>query len=166
VELARRHGGRLVIDDVLPIVLEGGEPVSRPFARPLHLTDHAFGRAGFAPDDATRVGLGEVTKLALTVDPGDGPTVVHELVLIERDEAPGSAPIVVTELRGAERLRRLVHLSNVSGLASLGDRSATFFAWATALADVLPVVEVRRADGADTLDAIGTLLAERVGSAR
>jgi hypothetical protein len=166
VELARRHGGRLVIDDVLPIVLEDGRPVSRPFARPLHLTDHAFDRAGFGPDDATRVGSGEVTKLALAVDPGEGPTVLHELVLLERDEEPGGPPIVVTELRGAERLRRLVHLSNVSGLASLGHRSAGFFAWATALADALPVVEVRRADGADTLDAIGTLLAERVASAR
>jgi hypothetical protein len=165
VELARHHGGRIVIDDVLPIVLEGGQPVSRPFARPLHLTDHAFGRAGFTEGDATRVGSGEVTKLALAVDPGEAP-VLHELVLLERDEEPGSAPIVVTELRGAERLRRLVHLSNVSGLASLGHRSTTFFAWATALADVLPVVEVRRADGADTLDEVGTLLADRMASAR
>ena len=167
VELARRHGGRIVIDDVLPITLEDGQPVTRAFARPLHLTDHAFDRAGFAPDEAIRVGAGQVTKLALDVEgPGEAPTALHELVLLERDEAPGSPPLVVTELRGAERLRRLVHLSNVSGLASLGHRSEAFFDWATALADVLPVVEVRRADGADTLDAIGALLAERARSPR
>jgi hypothetical protein len=166
VDLARRHGGRIVIDDVLPIEVEDGEPVSRPFARPLHLTDHAFDRAGIPPDEATRVGSGEVTKLALAVEPGDRPTVLRELVLLERDEDPGALSIAVTELRGAERLRRLVHLSNASGLASLGPRSAAFFDWASTLADVLPMVEVRRADGADTLEAIGALLAERARSPR
>ena len=159
IGLARRHGAQVVIDDVLPIEMVDGRPITEPFARPLHLTDHAFERAGFAPDDAIRVGRGDITKLALGVEAPPGPTVVHELVLIDRDESAGAPPLTVTALRGAERLRRLVHLSNVSGLASLGERAEAYFAWSTALADALTVVEVRRADGADTLEELCSLVA-------
>lgn len=161
IELSRHHGARVVIDDVLPISLVDGRPIAEPFERPLHLTDHAFERAGFAEGDATRVGTGEITKLAVGVLPPTGPVALHELVVLGRDESPGAPPLTVTELRGAERLRRLVWLSNVSGLASLGPRSAAYFAWSTAVAAALPVVELVRADGADTLQAVGTALAER-----
>jgi hypothetical protein len=67
-------------------------------------------------------------------------------------------------------LRRIVRLSNVSGLASLGRRADAYFAWSTAMASALPVVEVLRDAEADTLDRVCVAVlashAASVGSAR
>lgn len=166
VELARRHGGRVVIDDVLPIDLVDGRPTSYPFARPVHLTDDAFARAGFEPGDGVRVGSGEVTKLALSAAAPTGPLALDLLVVLDRDESASAGPLSVTELRGAERLRRLVHLSNVTGLSSLGPRSSAFFAWSTSVAAALRVVEVRRSARVDTLTELASLLAGKLGAGR
>ncbi len=164
--LVHHHGARLAVDDVVPVRVEGGRAVAEPFDRPVHLTDHAAERAGIDQSAGSRVGQGEVAKLAVPLATADGPVPLELLVVIGRTDAADAPPLQVTELRGAERLRRIVRLSNVSGVASLGRRSAAFFAWSTALADAVPVVEVTRLDGVDTLDAVATLVAERVDRPR
>ena len=166
LELAQRHGAAVSIDDVLPVRVEGGQVIAEPFDRPVHLTDDAIARVGLEPGVGQRVGQGEVAKLAVPVAHAKGPVPVDLLVVIVREEAPGSPDLVATTLRGAERLRRIVRLSNVTGIASLGARAEPYFAWSTAVADALPTIEIARAAGADTLGEIGQLVARRMAARR
>jgi hypothetical protein len=164
--LAREHGARLAVDDVLPVAMEGGQAVAEPFDRPVHLTDHAAAQAGIDLSAGSRVGQGEVAKLAMPLARAEGPVPLHLLVVLDRTDDPAGSPVQVSELRGAERLRRVVRLSNVSGLASLGRRSEAFFAWSTGLAAVVPTIEVTRPEGVDTLDEVAGLVADRAADRR
>jgi hypothetical protein len=162
LELVRRHGATIAVDDVLPLRVEAGRVIAEPFPRPVHLTDEAVARAGMDTSGASRVGQGELAKLAVSLASPAGPVPVDLLVVLVRDEDDDAPPLTVTDPRGAERLRRVVRLSNVSGLASLGRRAERYFAWSTAVADALPTVEIVRATHADTVTEVGRLVAERV----
>ena len=162
LELVQRHGAVWLVDDVLPLRVEDGQVIAEPFERPVHLTDEAAARAGLAASLGVRVGRGEVAKLAVPLARASGPVPVHQLAVLVREEADDAPDLTVTDLRGAERLRRVVRLSNVSGLASMGRRADPFFAWSTALANALPTVEVVRAGAANSLAEVGHVVAERV----
>ena len=166
LELVQRHSATVAVDDVLPLRVEDGRVMADPFERPVHLTDDAVERVGLDPSVGSRVGQGDVAKLAVALASPTGPVPVDLLVVLVRDEDPAAPGVTVSELRGAERLRRVVRLSNVSGIASLGRRSERYFAWSTAVADALPTIEVVRAAHADTLGEVGRLVAERVRAPR
>jgi hypothetical protein len=156
VALATRYGGRLLVDDVLPVDLDPdtGAPMAQPFHRPVHLTDDAHARLELAAVEGPWVGEGDDRKRAVDLAAPDGPVRLDELVVISRATDPTAPAVQVHEVRGAERVRHVVRLANATGLASLGERADPFFAWCTRLAAVLPVRTIERAPDVDTLDAI------------
>lgn len=147
------RGARLVIDDVAPLRIDPAHVVVEPYPRPVHLFPHAAERTG-APTEGPLTSSGPRGKLALHLAQPSGETVVDRLVVLTArdDDEPR---VDVTPIAGGERLRLVVRLSNFTGLATLGDeRRARFFAWATAVADRLPVVEVSRPAHVDTHDSV------------
>lgn len=146
------RGARLVIDDVAPLRVDGSRVVVEPYPRPVHLFPHAAERTGIAPSDP-RALLGPRGKLALDLAQPSGEAVVDRLVVLSaRDD--DDPRIDIAAITGGERLRAVVELSNVTGLATLGPRRAAYFTWATQVADRLPVVAVSRPAHADTHDAV------------
>ena len=150
-------GGQLLVDDVTPLRPTSDGVVVEPFDRPLHLLDDAMERIDLsgtrrvAPDRVA----GPTGKSVLSLDAGpvQEPAPVDRLVLLSAHDLGGRVPLV-RPVTGAERLQRIVRHSNVTGLSSFGPRAGAYFAWATAVADALDVVEVRRDRSADTLDAV------------
>lgn len=154
--LAER-GGRLLVDDVAPLRPVDDAVLVEPFERPVHLLDDAVERLGLAGSDRVwehRMG-GPDGKAILTVD-ALGATVpsggirVDRLVLLVADESIGPVPIV-RRVNGAERLQRVVRLSNVTGIASFGSRAQPYFSWASAVADRVEIIEIRRDCDSDSL---------------
>jgi len=170
--LARFHGAALLVDDVVPARVVDGRPQVQVFERPVHLSVDALERFGLdGSDDLSVLVDGPRGKLALPATQfgaiaGAAPWIdLDRLVALSvidgevdpRDGRPDPATgVLVREVSGADRLRWIVRLSNVTGLASLGDRSHDYFAWSTGLADSLPMVNVVRPEGVDTLDEVCT----------
>jgi hypothetical protein len=156
------HGGALLVDDVAPARAMDGRAQAQVFDRPIHLTLDAVERLGLQDVDAEVVVRGAGGKVAM---PGSqfGARVagarwvdVDRLFALlpehePRENTVADAGVIATEVSGAERLRWVVRLSNVTGLAALGDRAEDYFAWATAVADALEMTEVVRPEGTDTL---------------
>jgi hypothetical protein len=166
--LCRLHGAELLVDDVVPARVADGTAQARRFDRPVHLTADAVERFGVDVSTSDVVTPGPRGKFALTAAAlgggisGDGPEWIdldRLVVLSLAGDEPGlpSGPHITEHpLVGAERLRWIVRLSNVTGLATLGDRAARYFAWATGLADALPMVQLVRPDEGDTLGEVCT----------
>ncbi len=151
------RGGRLLVDDVAPLRPTPDGVLIEPFDRPVHLLDDAIDRLGLAGSEhvwTDRIGgLDGKAVVSVDVGPSAGPARVDRLVLLVAEAGVGHRP-VVRPVTGAERLRRVVRLSNVTGIASFGPRAEHYFSWAAAVADGLEVVEVRRDDETDTLDEV------------
>lgn len=166
--LARFHGAALLVDDLVPARVLDGRPQVQVFERPVHLTVEAVdglglheipdtttltpgprgkvaipaARFGATADSATWIGLDVLVALSrLDHDPDDDC----------RRRSHASTRVTECAVSGADRLRWIVRLSNVTGLSSLGDRNAKYFQWAAGLADTLNVVHLVRPSGADTL---------------
>lgn len=150
-EFAAR-GARLVIDDVAPLRVDATDVVVEPYPRPVHLFPHAAARTGL-PQSGPRTAVGPRGKVALDLAEPSGEAVVDRLVVLSTrdDDIPR---VDVVPIAGGERLRAVVGLSNLTGLATLGTRRAAYFAWATQVADRLPVYAVSRPAHADTHDAV------------
>lgn len=150
-EFAAR-GARLVIDDVAPLRVDDTGVVVEPYPRPVHLFPHAAARTGL-PQSGPQTTAGPRGKLALDLAQPSGEAVVDRLVVLSArdDDVPR---VDVAPITGGERLRAVVGLSNLTGLATLGPRRASYFAWATQVADRLPVHSVSRPAHADTHDAV------------
>lgn len=149
---AARHGADLLVDDVVPVTVAAGVATAHPFARPVHLVADAATRLGF---DASRVSddLGEsVGKLVVDLASTSGPVPIDHLVVLGLGEPDATDAMEVRTIRGAERLRHVVRNSNVTGLASLGSRAQPYLRWATDLASAVPMTQVIRRPGDDTLD--------------
>lgn len=167
--LSLRYGARLVIDDVVPVRLVDGEPIVVPFPRPVNLMLDALERVGLG-DQGARIGDGPYQKRAVELDAMAEPVRLDQLVgLVGWDPDPhedwpntvepvvrpsAERPVVTTPVNGAERLRWIARLSNNQGLATYGGRTGAFLEWSTAVANVVPVVEIARLRSADTLDEV------------
>ena len=155
---------RLLIDDAAPIRVEGSTLVVQPFQRPVHLYPETARHLGVAEggpagavEDAGWWAQAEA-KVALRVaEPRERP-LDRLALLVAAEESDGSPTIAVSPIRGAERLRAVIRLSNTSGLATAAGRRDAFLAWAVQVADTLPMIEVRRRAEVDTLDIVVTTL--------
>jgi hypothetical protein len=162
------HGAALLVDDLVPARVVDGRPQVQVFERPVHLTIEAADRLGVrGVVDATVLAPGPRGKIAIPATrfgAAAGETVwvdLDRLVVLSvasddpddnpRENADASTGVVERRVSGADRLRWIVRLSNVTGLSSLGDRSPDYFDWARGLADALDIVNVVRPDDADTL---------------
>ena len=164
--LCRFHGAALLVDDLVPTRVVGRRPQVQVFERPVHLTVDAVDQLGLrGVADATVLIPGPKGKVALPATrfgaaAGETSWIdldrLFALSVVGGDDdlgkrADASAGVIEREVSGADRLRWIVRLSNVTGLSSLGDRSTAYFAWATELADSLGMVRIERPDGAETL---------------
>jgi hypothetical protein len=168
--LARFHGAALLVDDVVPTRVVDGQAQVQVFERPVHLTVEAMERLGVSLDDATPVTAGPRGKVALPAmqfgaTPGDVRWLdLDRLVVVSlAGDEPGadtSTPVpeglVQRPVSGAERLRWVVRLSNVTGHMTLRNEGLAYFEWASTLADVLPMVNIVRPEGVDTLGEVCT----------
>ena len=152
--LAATCGASILIDDVVPITVDGGVAVAHPFDRPVHLLPDAATRLGM---DATAVSedpASGIGKLVADIASASGPVAIDQLVLLTLGEPDATEPLTVTTVTGAERLRYVVRASNSSGLMSFGKRADAYFAWAMQVASAVDITHVVRSPGADTLDAV------------
>jgi hypothetical protein len=155
------HGGAILVDDVVPARAIDGRVEAQVFERPVHLTLDAVERLGLSAADADVVVRGAGGKVAMPgvqfgALPGDARWITLDrlFALVADDRSRDGTEVHVTEISGAERLRWVVRLSNVTGLAAIGDRAVDYFAWATAVADALVITEIVRPDGTDTLSKV------------
>ena len=165
--LSRFHSAALLVDDLAPARVVDGRPQVCVFERPVHLTFEALHRLGLNDSDATVLIPGPKGKVAMPAtrfgaEAGQVRWVELERLVVlslpgddaedgHRDDRDASTGLTEQAVSGAERLRWVVRLSNVTGLAALGGRGADYFTWATSLADALDVVNIARPRCADTL---------------
>ncbi len=163
--LARFHGAALLVDDVVPARVVDGRPQVQVFDRPVHLTLEAAERLGVSLDDATAVTPGPRGKVALPAtefgaarDEATWLDLDRLVVLsLEGDEPDAderqsdAGGLIERPVGGAERLRWIVRLSNVTGHQTVRGGGATYFEWASTLADALSMVNIVRPEGVDTL---------------
>lgn len=163
--LARFHGAQLLVDDLVPTRVVDGQAQVQVFERPVHLTVEAVERLGVDLDDVTAVTPGPRGKVAVPAmqfgaKPGDVSWLdLDRLVVLSLagdepagDDAPQlSDALVQHSISGAERLRWVVRLSNVTGHMTLRDQGTAYFEWASTVADALPMVNIVRPEGIDTL---------------
>ena len=164
VAIGQRTGCRLLVDDTAPIRVEDGRPVVVPFDRPAHLhpqTARHLGVGGSPADDphAPEWPVPGETKVAVRLaEPRERP-LDRLAVLVAAAAADTAGPVAVCPIRGADRLRAVIRLSNTTGLATAAGRRDAYLAWAVHVADTVPMIEVRRRAETDTLAAvIATLL--------
>jgi hypothetical protein len=146
------HPARVRVDDVLPVTVVAGQAMAHPFARPVHLIADAAARLGLdasAVSDDPAEGIG---KVVVDLASPSGPVVVDHLVVLSVGDPDMAERLVIRSIRGAERLRHVVRNSNVTGIASFGLRADTYLRWATGVASCVPMTEVIRRPGDDTLD--------------
>src|SRR4051794_40551570 len=145
--LARFHGAALLVDDVVPTRVVDGRPQVQVFDRPVHLTLEAAERLGVSLEDATSVTPGPRGKVALRAtefgaarDEATWLDLDRLVVLsLEGDEPPAAdagrvldaGALIEHQVTGAERLRWIVRLSNVTGHQTVRDGGATYFEWAS-----------------------------------
>jgi hypothetical protein len=164
--LARFHGAALLVDDVVPARVVGGRPQVQVFDRPVHLTIEAVERLGVSLDDATSVTAGPRGKVALPATqfgaaPDEATWVdLDRLVVLslagddptaDDGSRADAGALMEHRVSGAERLRWIVRLSNVTGHMTLRDGGTPYFEWASTLADALAMVNIVRPEGEDTL---------------
>jgi len=175
--LARWHGAALLVDDVVPARVVDGRAQVQIFERPVHLTIDAVERLGVNLDEATSVTAGPRGKVALPAThfgatSGEATWIdLDRLVVLslagDEPAADDGSPSAVTTLiehrvSGAERLRWIVRLSNVTGHPIVRDGGTAYFEWASDLADALSMVNVVRPEGIDTLTEVcAAVLADR-----
>lgn len=149
---AAHHGAEVLVDDVVPVTVEGATATAHPFARPVHLVADAATRLGFdasAVSDDPGEGIG---KLVVRFASASGPVPIDHLVVLGLAAPESPQRLVVRPIRGAERLRHVVRNSNVTGLASFGSRAQPYLQWAAELASAVPMTQILRRPGDDTLD--------------
>jgi hypothetical protein len=157
--LAATSGASILIDDVVPITIEGGVAVAHPFERPVHLLPDAAIRLGMdatAVSDDPSSGIG---KVVADLASASGPVAIDQLVVVTLGDSDASEPLTITTVTGAERLRYVVRASNSTGLTSFGKRADAYVAWAMQVAAAVEITHIVRAPGADTLDAIACHIA-------
>lgn len=146
VELVRR-GWTFAGDDIVPVDHESDRPVTRPYARPIHLSDAAAARLG--ADLALGRPLPGRTKRVYALPTDLRPRPLSLIVVVGR--ATG-ARVEVEHHPGLAALPRLTVLTDSIGLAPrLTALRADLFGWAARLAAGTPVVSVRRPVGRDTV---------------
>jgi hypothetical protein len=161
--LWHHHNATVLIDDVVPVEMVDGVAIATPYQRPVSLLDDAMDRIGLERTDVNVLDLGTRIKFVLEMARASGPVLIDAMVIIERAEDLGvDGPLRVREITGAERLRRVVRATNVTGLASLGQRSMRYFDWSTAYASAVPILEIQRSPEADTLAEIAQLIVDHV----
>ena len=159
--LWHHHDAKVLIDDVVPVEMVDGVAIATPYQRPVSLLGDAMDRIGLDRTDVDVLELGTRVKFVLEMAEASGPVPIDAMVILERaDDLGDDGPVRVREITGAERLRRVVRATNVSGLASLGERSMPYFEWSTAYAAAVPVLEIQRDPEADTLADIAQLIVD------
>lgn len=159
VELVRR-GWIFAGDDIVPIDHGSGMPVTRPYARPVHLSDAAATRLG--ADPALGRPLPGRTKRVYTLPTDLHPRPLSLIVVVGRTVA---GRVEVEDHPGLTALPRLTMLTDSIGLAPrLPALRADLFRWAARLAAGTRVVSVRRpVDGetvAEMADTVAGLVAD------
>ncbi|MBI1350218.1 MAG: hypothetical protein GC156_03785 [Actinomycetales bacterium] len=135
-----RRGYPLVIDDVLPVDIDGEVPSVHGWERPVHLTDEAA--AHLRVDETARVGTGELSKIAATVPSVEGSWPLAIAIELRPDES--ASAVQVTRLTAATKLQAVVNHSNGAGFSAADGRAHDFFAWATRVTRAIDVVRVVR----------------------
>lgn len=156
VELVRR-GWTFAGDDIVPIDHESGRPVTRPYARPIHLSDAAAARLG--TDPALGRPLPGRAKRVYGLPTDLRPRPLALIVVVGRSTGDR---IEVEHHPGLVALPRLAVLTDSIGLAvRLPAVRADLFRWAANLAAGTRVVSVRRpadqetvAEMADTVEGL------------
>lgn len=149
----RSRGHRLLVDDVSIIdVDEGGSPAVIPYLRGVHLTRQAAQRLGIDFGSLPHLSSGRGKATFFAEDPGSTPVPLALLVVIAPDR--GSDRVDSTPIVGAARIAALsTHASReMVAPAILGQQR--YFDLLTRLADVVPVVCIRRPVGRWSMDAV------------
>ncbi|WP_420121238.1 hypothetical protein [Nakamurella sp.] len=146
IELVRR-GWTFAGDDIVPVDTGSGRPMTRPYARPIHLSDAAAARLGADP------GLGRPlpgrTKRVYGLRTDLRPRPLDLIVVVGRTAADR---VEVEHHPGLVALPRLTVLTDSIGLAArLPALRADLFDWAAQLAAGTRVVSVRRPADRDTV---------------
>lgn len=147
-------GAEVLVDDVVPVTVAGAMATAHPFLRPVHLVADAATRLGLDASnvsDDPAVGIG---KLVVELASASGPVTIDHLVVLGLGDPGSSERVAVRSIRGAERLRHVVRNSNSIGIASFGARADPYLQWAAGLASAVPVTQVIRRPGDDTLDEV------------
>jgi hypothetical protein len=176
--LCRRYGAELVVDDVVPARVAHGRVDVQPFERPIHLTVETARELGIDANDPV-AGPGPRGKIAVSGrlfgqrPASEARVTLDQIVILSLAESDASRssrevrPVDVREIAGAERLRWIVRISNELGVAALGDRADPYFAWTIAVADALPMLQLVRPGGIDTIEAVcGAVLSSSRSSGR
>ncbi len=164
--LARFHGAALLVDDVVPARVVDGRPQVQVFDRPVHLTLEAAERLGVSLDDAT---VGDPRTAGQGRPAGDGvrrgtrrsdvarPRPTRRAVArgrrarTRRRDAACRRRCVEHQVTGAERLRWIVRLSNVTGHPTVRGGAPPTSNGRPTLADALSMVNIVRPEGEDTV---------------
>jgi hypothetical protein len=160
--LARFHGAAFLVDDVVPARVVDGRPQVLVFDRPVHLTSEAIERLGVSLEHATSVTAGPRGKVAVpAIEFGSEPSDVgwHDLdrlVVLSLGAESSDDALTARPVSGAERLRWIVRLSNVTGHMTLRGEGTPYFEWASALADALAMYAIVRPESVDTLGDVCT----------
>jgi hypothetical protein len=155
--LARMYGGALLLDDVVPTRVVDGQAQVQVFERPVHLTVDAVERLGVELDDAEPIAAGPRGKFALPAmqfgaTPGDVRWLDLDRLVVLSLATPDEPPdLQGRPVSGAARLRWIGRLSNATGHMTLREEGGAYFTWASTLADALPMSQLVRPEGADTL---------------
>ena len=159
----RARGHRLLVDDVALIEFRGDEAWTTPYARNVHLLPDAAEALGM--DFASLPMLaGGRDKAAFEPEPPplDARRIEAIAVLLPDPEVE---EVLVSELRGAERVPGLINHTHRDGLAPLVLGEAEYFRALTRLAGAAPVFLVRRPDSSWTLDPVLDAVESVVGGA-
>ena len=159
----RARGHRLLVDDVALIEFRGDEAWTTPYARNVHLLPDAAEALGM--DFASLPLLaGGRDKAAFEPEPPPlDPRRIEAIAVLLPD--PEVEEVLVSELRGAERVPGLINHTHRDGLAPLVLGEEEYFRALTRLAGAAPVFLVRRPDSSWTLDPVLDAVESVVGGA-
>lgn len=155
-----RDGWRFACDDTVEVEVAAGRATAVPHARPVHLADSAARLLGAEPaagrhlpgrhkrayalsGDLARRDLAMIVRLRAE---GDGAPRSHRL------SPPAAAPVV-----GAH--------SDMAGICHLPALRPAYFAWTTQLVSAVPVVDVVRPVGVDSVSAVADVIAAALDAA-
>lgn len=134
------RGYELIVDDVLPVDVDGAAVTVHGWDRPLHLREEAVAQLGVGP--LVRRSQPGGTKLRAHVGGRDADTPLSVVVELTVDD--DADEVSWTWLSGSERMAVVIGHSDVARLASADGRQASFFRWAAQVADRVPIARVVR----------------------